>query len=278
MNQGICGLCHRANILKVSHYLPSSLYDLINKSRDPVGSAPVIVNAESGTSIQINRQEKKPYLCEDCEDLFSKFGEKFVISDCYRGPTEFKLQNALDSSIPTNKFDDSSVFFGNTLKASVNVESYFYFALSILWRGSSTKWGSSANAFQQKLGTYYEEIFRNFLLNPVNKPKNIFVQVCVDCDDPVLPIMRFPVSIGTKEYGSARCKVHTFFIPGMRFMILVGGQLTTKCSDTVDSSCVTFFTWSFRESRDYRETVKAVKASQPKGKLAKNQRKHHPKS
>lgn len=262
----------------LSHYLPASLYDVLNKSGNTIETAPIIVNGEIGTSVQMNRQEKKHLLCGTCEDLFSKHGEKNVANECYRGPDKFKLLETMLKTTPTKVFDEGKVFFGETLNSKVNVNSYYYFALSVLWRGSSTNWKSSANAFKGLLGNRYEEEFRRYLLNPVMPLENVAVQVFVDCDTEVKSIMQFPTTMGSQEYGASRCKAHSFFIPGIRFLVLVGGELSRKTKHTFDSSNTSFFTWHFSKSQYYREVGKTLKSTEPKGKLAKKWKERYGKS
>ena len=270
MVQGDCALCLISNAeLRDSHYLPTSLVNVVRKSLSPHDSAPVAVNMERGTAVLTNRQEKKHLLCGACETLFSTKGENPVIRDCYRHETSFNLRDAMIRAQPTKVSNERRIFFGKQLLPDVNPANYFYFALSILWRGSVTVWPPPAHEFYNALGSQDQEQIRQYLLSPSIVPTKIMVAVYVDFDTDVKACMTYPSPKGDKPFGNAKCKTHHFLIPGLQFIVLVGEQTDLVASEASDSSHVTFYEWSFSGSNMYQGVAELCRSTEPKGKLAK---------
>ena len=63
--------------------------------------------------------------------------------------------------------------------------------------------------------------------------------------------------------------MHSFLIPGVRFMIFVGGDTSRMLDQASDSSNLNFHTWRFSGTDFYRGASDFVKSTVPKGKLAK---------
>jgi len=268
MQSGTCGLCLRQADLHQSHYLPASLYKVVRTSVEPADPAPVVINAERGVSVFMNRQEKKPLLCTVCEDRFSSHGERFVADQCYRGENKFKLRDAMQSVQPSNSSSNRNVYHGNSLQPTIEPKSYMYFALSVLWRGSATSWTSENNGFEGALGKHYQEEFRKYLLDPIAPPENVAVSVYVDFDSDVNTFLHFPMPMGRQKIAHVTSKAHWFLIPGMRFIVLVGGQSSVVAKHVSDESKVSFYQWSLSKSAFYGGMASAKRSTVPTGKLA----------
>src|SRR5262245_24888194 len=76
---GACGLCRRQRALQDSHFFPSALYKIV---RDPDRSNPnpvMVTRKHAGTT---SRRVSAYFLCWDCEQRFSRNGERYVVSQC----------------------------------------------------------------------------------------------------------------------------------------------------------------------------------------------------
>src|SRR5262249_47500099 len=89
---GHCGLCREFGSLRSSHLLPAASYRLA-RSRDGGDPNPIVVTPYGASST--SRQVEDPFLCPDCEDRFSKFGERHVYSQCLRPESGFALRDKL---------------------------------------------------------------------------------------------------------------------------------------------------------------------------------------
>ena len=255
MSTDICGLCRRDKNLRDSHYLPASLYEVVRKSSSPADPAPVIVDGDRGTAVFNSNQVSKPFLCSDCEDKFSKNGERVVVGQCYRDESTFKLRDAMKASDPSTSSSGRHVFYGNQLRPAINPIAYYYFALSVFWRGSSTVWKPPAPNFKGVLGARYQEEVRKYLLGLDDQPENIMVNVYVDYDPGVKAILGFPTTLGIQQINTLKCRVHSFLIPGVRFMIFVGGDTSRMLDQASDSSNLNFHTWRFSGTDFYLSLI-----------------------
>ena len=98
---GLCALCREMRDLCDSHYLPKSVYRIINKSHEPHDSSPVIVDVPGQAAFHSNRQLRKHLLCLDCEGRFSRHGENIVVPQCCHGEGKFALRDAMQAGTPT---------------------------------------------------------------------------------------------------------------------------------------------------------------------------------
>src|SRR5207253_5583838 len=87
MPVGKCALCQKTKSLRKSHLLPASLY---RKTRSPNQPNPNPMVITDKASIQTSMQIADYLLCADCEQLFSKNGENYVMTQVFDG-TNFPL-------------------------------------------------------------------------------------------------------------------------------------------------------------------------------------------
>lgn len=252
--------------------MPKSAFKTILRlyGTDDVGSC--FVNAESQSVGNKVRQAKKPLLCEECEDKFSKHGETHVIGSCYKKADQFALMTQLDIASPSGCSNNGKRYYlGLDVTPKINFQAYAYFALSILWRGSVTDWGSPYNGFKNALGDVYTESFRQYLYGNGAFPENTLVCVYVDFDQPSqMGLLILPVpAIKVDEGSNSRYRVHTFAIPGISFKVVVGGNAKQFSSINLQGNNICFFEWSFTDSGNFYDgVVLAAQKAEPKGKLA----------
>jgi hypothetical protein len=94
MPHGKCKLCLQVSDLQNSHLMPSSLF---KKSRMPGASNPNPLIVTERGSVQTSRQLRNFVLCRSCEQLFSKKGEAYVMTQVFDG-TKFPLLDMLLAS------------------------------------------------------------------------------------------------------------------------------------------------------------------------------------
>ena len=267
---GVFRLCSNESELQGSHYLPKSLFRVINRSAEPFDEAPTILDARKSTVVASNHQAKHHLLCRECELLFSSRGEDIVVRDCYRGASEgqFRLLKKLKQSKPSMRRNNRSVYFSSDVVSEVNPQAYAYFVLSVLWRGSVASWSNPYHEFKGALGTKYTANVQKYLLDPGKFPAKTNINVYVDFDSPSLTGLSPPVS-NTETLAGLRCHRHAFMIPGMRFVVLMGGGTDRIASVNPDPCKVTFFEWNYSTTNFYRHIARAMQRSTPKGKLSK---------
>lgn len=266
-----CKLCQKKSELLRSHYIPKSAFKIILKFQATNNGKPCFVDADSQTVGHKMRQATQYLLCKDCEDKLSKYGETAVMGGCYKKASQFTLRKQLDSASPSGYSNDGKRYYlGLDVEPDINSKAYSYFALSLLWRGSVTDWGSPYNGFKGALGNVYTENFRQFLYSDASFPKNTLVLVYVDFDQPSqMQFLIPPVpEIKLGKYGNRR-RIHTFAIPGISFKVLVGGNVEKFASDNFQGSKICFFEWSFADSGNfYNKIASTTQQVEPKGKLA----------
>jgi hypothetical protein len=158
--------------------------------------------------------------------------------------------------------ESRKIFWGPEVEEQAGGSAIVYFALSVLWRGSVQEWGAPFDGFFGALGQYEHEI-RNFLLNPIALPTGIAVLAFVDFDVPSFTCLDPPSSKVIRHLGPS-CHAHSFMIPGLRFVVLVG-----KAAMMIAKKQLCFFEWSFTASDYARDISNALKSANAKGKLAK---------
>lgn len=106
MTKGICRLCLKEKELRISHIIPKLFYNQIKKN-----SITGILRSGSNPNVPTQDGEKTHFLCEDCEEKFSKY--------------ETWFSNNIYEKISSNK--------GEYTFCS-DYDEFRYFSLSIGWR------------------------------------------------------------------------------------------------------------------------------------------------
>ena len=99
-------------------------------------------------------------------------------------------------------------------------EQYLYFGASVFWRAAARSWNFEGQTLERiGLGPRHEEQFRLFLLGEGPFPTNARLFVHVWSDDPIHFTTVFPTT--SRVEGVRR---HKFCIPGILFILFVGGK------------------------------------------------------
>jgi len=170
---GVCKLCHREGLLCKSHYLGRALHRL-SIERD--GKQFVMTPKEVRPS---NHQLWQHLLCFSCEQRFNKGGERYALSLLNR-TGDFRLLERMTLSLDRGRDGPATKFSGSDM--GVDTAQLGYFVLSLLWRGSVTKWSTvRGQTTSIRLGDF-EEPIRAYLLGETDFPDHVHIilTVCTD--------------------------------------------------------------------------------------------------
>lgn len=128
-NEDYCALCEQWSVLKKSHFIPSSVYREISS-----------ITKEGHNQIIAHRDEAKPLfkditqflLCTKCEQLFSSFGENYILK-LYKRDRELNIPKILKIYLPLIDNNTNLQVINHT--GDINDDMFTYFAISIFWRG-----------------------------------------------------------------------------------------------------------------------------------------------
>lgn len=174
---GICKLCLQTRVLQDSHLLPKALYRLSRNESSP-NPNPSLVSRRG--IVQTSRQVKDFVLCADCEQRFSKHGERYAMSQVNR-KEGFALLDTLSKST-NHRTVGGFTFYYDTSTLGINRAKLAYFALSVFWRASVHVWHRPQHKTPMITLGQYEEPIRKYLLGDMSFPSEIatILYVCND--------------------------------------------------------------------------------------------------
>ena len=218
MPMGKCNLCLRTADLQNSHLMPASLY---KKARIPGASNPNPTLITGKGIKQTSRQIRNYVLCRDCEQLFSKNGENYVMTQVFDGNTKtFPLLDVLRTATPSWSGPD---FLGYDLASTpaIDRDQLGYFALSVFWRASVHIWREPGEEpVTIDLGKAYNETFRQYLLGQAGFPENVALLV-IACTDALSQDTFCVPSLGSRNLE----RTYSFMAKGLNFLMIIGKQL-----------------------------------------------------
>jgi hypothetical protein len=202
-------------------------------------------------------------LCPECEDLFER-EESFVLAHADRGSGGFTLRTRLLSS-PAVRLPNREVAVHDLELAFPDAAPRLtYFAASIFWRAAATKWRSGNGRVQSiDLGPYLED-FRLYLLGKAEFPPNAALVVFLDSRPHAEPLGAFPYSKSRRLYH-----LHGFAIPGIRFVLMVGGMISAAHRKLAINSVgpKPVYVEDFEHTPFFDGVLDLLKSSRPVGKL-----------
>jgi len=216
---GRCKLCGETKILLDSHYIPKGVY---RRLRDATFENPNPWKVTKKTATQTSKQLTAYLLCQDCEQLLNKNGEKWVLANCLQENANFPLASILDARTADQGVygDPTKIFFAANIP-KINIQALAYFAVSIFWRGSIYGWNSDSS-IPIKLGPFAEQ-FRRYLLGFEKFPQHCALWVIVREGQEFERVTYTPVN-------EINRKVHVckFPMPGLAFMLLVSKNIPAQ--------------------------------------------------
>jgi len=263
---GNCGLCKLQKELMNSHLIPASIFNILMTKNFPNKPESNLIFEDYTRNIAItsSKQVTSYFLCDDCEQLFSKNGEKHVAETCYINDNNFKLLEELNQLKPSHVSSKGILYLGESIR---DWQKFLYFATSIFWRASAGKWNSELVQTKISLGEKYQEGLRLYLYGQADFPKNIYLLIDVD-SDPIekTPLIAFPQSNKTKE-GFFK---HRFTIPCLTFYFFIGNKYhNLKDYYHQHNTNILINSISFKKTNDYDFILKNQCKIEPKGKRLK---------
>lgn len=221
MRNGTCKLCLEDKELCDSHYMPKRLYAFL-QAKQMKNPNPLVLSGKS--TKQVSDQLRGYVFCEDCEDLFNKNGENWVLANIPRDyGAPFPLQDALRPEKPLAIWQDVNLYDGSPIEA-FDMDKLVYFGLSIFWRGAAHDWKSRRGRSAPKvdLCDYFEPL-RLFLLKRSAIPDDVVLSVHLWPYTKVLQAA-FPVY----PLRAGRWQSYWFYVPGIFFMLHFGKNVPVE--------------------------------------------------
>ncbi|MDF3239912.1 hypothetical protein [Pseudomonas veronii] len=268
----VCALCKKEAELIDSHLIPKSAYKKSRSFIDGKNVGLVKIVTGEGSAFYSDEQVTKKLLCSECEDRFSKKGER-PVSMQWATPAGFPMREYLQSLGALAVGPKFSVFNPASIDPEV-LKSLFYFAISVFWRANVWDWGRSSAQYPGSLGQKYEASFRNFLLGE-SVLKNVYLLITVNSTDFLSGLIAFPVS-----NKIPRATVHIFDVLGLKFTAVVGGHIPDDITMpfVAAGSNVLVLTAPLEESQDFLELAKVVQTKvTARGRLSKEDNGHYSK-
>lgn len=262
---GPCGLCRKSAQLRDSHLMPAAFYKLL---RDPTkkNANPVVIRPRS--SVITSKQVSSTFLCDECEDRFSRQGEKEVVSQCARKEGPFPLRACLDAATPFCVSQNPAYrCFTPKEVQGVKADAYLYFAASVFWRASAHSWEYSGEPVARiRLGAQYEEQFQEYLLGSSPFPSHARLFLQVDSELPPDMTCVFPCSSRVDQVHQ-----HKFRIPGVTFVMFVGQHVPSLHDDAALNGSARQCIWlcPFREGSLFGGIADIMEKTVPRGSLKK---------
>lgn len=268
-----CKLCGNFTTeIRKSHFIPKSIYSklesMVNKK-----DGYVIMFSTEGTNMPLAKHITAHHLCDKCEDLFSKNGEKFFIENGFskvnlKNRTEFISDKEYDSYIEkyitenkpilVQKFTDS-IFVSQKDKYISNLLSIddskklLYFAISIFWR-SSLDWSKYSSP---RFDNFVLDEMRNYLLGNIDKVS--YFRLKVDFVTREIYAAIFPFSLKKEEGKNIK---YIFYIPNFIFTLEV---LNNGCEQNIEN-VITYGRNKEMSDLCYKKAEEAYHNSENKGK------------
>lgn len=214
---GVCALCRDKADLINSHLIPAAAYKHVRGAVGGNGDSPVIIDGSDKTAFQTDKQITQYLLCKECEDRFSRNGER-ILGKLWSTRRGFPLLEKLAQENVIYAGNEFSVYGHETLDSQI-LECLFYFAVSIFWRAHVWDWGGQKNSYGGALGEKYETEVRRFLLGDgALKEARIFVHL--NTNSTYRSMIRLPSYL--RKNGVTH---HSFSMLGIDFWLYVGGSV-----------------------------------------------------
>jgi hypothetical protein len=171
-----------------------------------------------------DRQIHTPLLCHDCEDILNKGGEGWLMPLLAEYDAKFQLHEILTRH-PPDVVDGNAASYAGARNADIQCDKIAHFAMGIFWKAAVHSWRRATKESIIELGPYREPV-RTFLLGESPFPSEMTLTVGVLPTPTKLTIFQLP-----ETDGETRWHNFSFYIPGIKFVLAVGGAVTAELNE-----------------------------------------------
>lgn len=214
---GRCPLCLGHKTLVRSHLVPAALYKLCRtQESEPVLVTPSVI-------MQSSRQWQDYLLCSECENLFSRNGESWVLPLLAKSDGTFAFHKILVKHGPESVLDGSALYAA-AKNPEIDIAKLTHFAMGIFWKASVHSWSGERTSSLIDLGSYGEQV-RKFLKAEEDFPERMALIVGIS-PPPLLPTFNIP-------YRGSERNFHNFLfhVPGINFVLNVGKLVSSEMKE-----------------------------------------------
>jgi hypothetical protein len=209
MPLGKCKMCLLQKMLVSSHLMPAALYDYCRKGEH----SPIKVGG--GFVTPTDRQTQDYLLCEDCEDILNRGGERWIADKLATWERTFPLYDLL-TKVPPEFDEEGMVLYLGAKNPELKVDKLTHFALGLFWKASVHSWKGDTTDPRIELGPYSEAI-RKWLRAESGFPVNLYLVMVVEKPLRAQITMNDPYE-GVREGW----RTHFVHVPGVLFMMALG--------------------------------------------------------
>lgn len=219
-NHRDCMLCGELGNLQDSHLVPRAVYKPL-MAKDRRNQNPVLIRA--GSVLQTSHQTKAHLLCNSCEQLLNRSGERTIIPLLAKNAESSPIYDLLTSIPPAIRSNEGEIYAAAE-HSGFPVDALIHFAMAIFWKASVHPWERNDDEPLIKLGPYREPL-RKYVLAQGRQafPTNMCLSITV------LPPRAIPMYIGPPEPapGGDGFRNYRLYVPGLQFVLSIGKTLDT---------------------------------------------------
>lgn len=119
--------------------------------------------------IESDRMLHDYVFCDDCEDIFNKGGESWVLPLLARLETSFPLYDLLTKQAPSQVLDETKIYLA-ARNPEIQSGKLIHFAMGIFFKAAVHSWSGSKTEPWINLGPYTERL-RTFVLGETPFPE-----------------------------------------------------------------------------------------------------------
>jgi hypothetical protein len=212
MAQGLCPLCLEKKEIVRSHLIPRAVYEYCRTA----DSEPVLMTAK--VVMPTSRQLQHPLLCQACEDLLNRGGEKWLLPLLATIEKKFPLLDIIEQ-FPPDVLDGEVRAYVASRHPAIKIDKLVHFAMGVYWKASIHSWRGDSKEPAIELGPYRKSV-RLFLRGEAPFPENMHLVVSVQPREEALVSFTVPYRSPVREYHG-----FSFHIPGVVFVLSVGKRL-----------------------------------------------------
>jgi hypothetical protein len=214
----ICALCkvEKGKLIN-SHLLPAAAYVHVRGNGAIGNSSPVQIQFDEKSAFSTDKQIKQPLLCSECENLFSKNGERRMGS-LWATKNSFPLLDILIARAFLGRGEKFAMYDSRALPTEV-VSSVFYFVVSVFWRAQVWDWGSKTT-HKASVDADLLERFRLFLLGMCDLD-DVFILVNLNEHSDTRAMMSLPTCSVVE--GDT---VYSFSLLGLKISMYAGDKVS----------------------------------------------------